>query len=412
MKYNDYVHENNSTLPQQLNINKVIYFQYVGETGKGDSYLSEVMRIKIHGKNHNGESKYVQVILKTIPKSLSRRLTFRSDEFFRNEINFYEIVLPALLKFQTSKNVTEPFTNYAKLFLSYCDGTNDVLCLEDVSTENFGGTVRQEGIDIDHCRLSFKILAQYHAISIAMKEQEPETFEVLKNIVFETYFDDRLWEWYERFWEKIFVTAIDAVEKEYPNTRYADVIRELSDKKHYKDMVKATRTHETGVISHGDCWTNNFLYKYQNGKPVDCKLIDFQLTRCASPILDISFAIYACTTQDMRLKHYDGLLKYYHEVLAKQVKEMGSDPDKLYSLDMFMDEIKKYSYFGLMHSLESTPFIILDPEDAFNMEMEGDQEMNIADIWKIKPIKTKEGRLREANNLVFCVDRGYVPITM
>ncbi|XP_026316006.1 uncharacterized protein LOC113227327 [Hyposmocoma kahamanoa] len=388
------------------------HWEYVGETGKGDSYLSELIRIKIHGKNQNGESKYVQVILKTIPMSLSRRLTFRSDEFFRNEINFYEIVLPALLKFQASKNVTEPFTNYAKLFFSYCDGTNDVLCLEDASTENFVSAVRQEGIDVEHCKLTFKTLAQYHAMSIAMKEQEPKKFDVLKNTVFETYYDDRLWDWYERFWEKIFELAIDAVEREYPNTHYIKEIKQLSDKKHYKDMIKATRTHETGVISHGDCWTNNFLYKYENGKPVDAKLIDLQLTRCASPVLDITFVIYACTTQDMRLKHYDDLLKYYYEVLARQVKEMGTDPEKVYSLNKFMEEVKKYSYFGLIFSFESTPFIILDPEDAINMEMEGDQKMNIADVWRLKPIKTKEGRLREANNVIFCVDRGYIPITM
>lgn len=40
--------------------------------------------------------------------------------------------------------------------------------------------------------------------------------------------------------------------------------------------------------------------------------------------------------------------------------------------------------------------------------LQGDQKLNIDDIWQIQPIKSKEGRLREANNVVHCVDNGYI----
>lgn len=277
--------------------------------------------------------------------------------------------MPSLLKFQSSKNMTEPFTKYANLFLSYCDGVNDVICLEDASVQNFGSAVRQEGIDYEHCKLTFKALAQFHAISIAMKDQEPEEFDKIRNAIFETYYDDRLWDWYEMFWKKICHVAIDAVEKEYPDTIYLEKIKQFAVPERYKDLIKAAKTYETGVISHGDCWTNNFLYKYVDGRPVDAKLIDFQLSRCATPILDISFAIYACTTQELREKHYDEFIKYYYDVLSAQVKEMGSDPEKVYSYDLFMEEVVKYSFFGLAFSFESTPFIVLAPEDAIDMDM-------------------------------------------
>ncbi|XP_052754411.1 uncharacterized protein LOC113509350 [Galleria mellonella] len=384
-------------------------WEYLSDTGKGDSYLSELIKIKIHGTTRAGASKYVQVILKNIPKSISRRLTYRSDEFFKNEINFYVKVLPALIKFQSSKSVSDPFDKYAKLFLSYSDGINDVICLEDASLENYGSAVRQEGIDYNHCKITFKVLAQFHALSFAMKDQQPEEFEKIRTEVFETYYHDRLRGWYTKFWNRISGIAIDAVEKEYPNSIYVEKIKKFAVPERYDDMIEAaTNTLETGVISHGDSWTNNFLYKYVNSTPVDAKIIDFQLSRCASPVLDVTFVIYACTTQDMRDKYYDELLKYYYQVLAKQIRELGSDPDKLYSYEVYMAEIKKYSYFGLAFSFESTPFIILAPEDAVNMEMKGDQKMNIDDVWQIKPFKTKEGRLREANNVVHCVDRGYI----
>lgn len=41
-------------------------------------------------------------------------------------------------------------------------------------------------------------------------------------------------------------------------------------------------------------------------------------------------------------------------------------------------------------------------------QFQGDKKMNIDDFWQVKPFKTKAGRLREANNVVHCVDRGYI----
>ncbi|XP_075986164.1 uncharacterized protein LOC142983171 [Anticarsia gemmatalis] len=385
------------------------HWEYVSETGKGDSYLSELIRIRIHGVNKKGDKNYVQVILKNIPKSVSRRLTFRSHEFFKNEINFYQVVLPGLLEFQSTKTLSDPFNKYAKLVFAYSDGCNDVVCLEDQSIHNFGSAVRQTGIDNDHCKMTLKVFAQFHAISFAMKDQQPEKFEKLKNAIFEVYYDERLWDWYIRFWKRISGIAINAVEEEYPNSIYVEKIKQFCVPERYQDMINAaTKTTKTGVISHGDSWTNNFLYKYEDGRPVDTKIIDFQLTRCATPVLDLAFMIYACTSHDLREKYYDDWLKYYHDVLSKQIREMGSDPNKVYPWELFMEEIKKYSYFGLAFSFESTPFIVLDPEDAVNMEMEGDEHLNIDDVWQIGNFKTKEGRLREANNVKHCVDRGYI----
>ena len=349
---------------------QITCFQYVSETGKGDSYLSELIRIKIHGVDQNNTANYVQVILKNIPRNVARRLTFRSHEFFKNEITFYEKVLPALLAFQSTKDVEDPFDKYAKLFLTYSDGTNDVICLEDASVDSFGTAVRQEGIDLVHCKLTFKVLAQFHALSFAMKDQKPEEFDKIRTQLTELYYDHRLESWYSRFWKRISGIAIDAVEKEYPDSIYVQKVKEFCVPSRYQDMIAAaTGTTDTGVISHGDSWTNNFLYKYVEGRPVDAKIIDFQLSRCASPVLDLTFMIYACTSQELREGHYDELLKYYYEVLSTQVRALGSDPDKLYSWDLFMSEIKKYSYFGLAFSFESTPFIILAPEDAVDMEM-------------------------------------------
>lgn len=341
----------------------------MGETGKGDSYLSELIRIKIFGENSNGDSDYVQVVLKTIPKSISRRLTFRCKEFFENEIIFYIHVLPKLLEFQATKNLKVQFDNYTKLFHAKYDGENDFIMLEDANIESFGPAVRQKGIDLDHCKVTLDTFAKFHAISFAMKDQRPEEFEKISSQLRELYYDQRLKPWYERFWARVCGMAIDTIEKECP--RYLKEIQRFAVPETYDRLCQAVLdSKKNGVISHGDSWTNNFLYKYiEDRKPLDAKMIDFQLARCGSPVLDISFFIYACTTQDLRERHYFELLEYYYKILSSQIAEMGSDPLKIYSWESFMCEMKRYSFFGLAFSFESIPFIVLEPEDAINMEM-------------------------------------------
>ncbi|GBP54757.1 hypothetical protein EVAR_90041_1 [Eumeta japonica] len=332
--------------------------------------MSEVIRIKIYGKDKEGGTCHVQVIMKSIPKSMSCRLTCRNDEFFRNEINFYKHVLPALLEFQATKQVTDPFDNYPKVFMSHSDGESDFICLEDVSIYDFGSATRQVGIDLMHCKYILKTFAKFHALSFAMRDQDSEKFWEIKMKIFETYYHERLWGWYRKFWKVLCDICIDVVEKEYPNTKYVDKVKEFATPETYFKAVDAVnRTFDSGVISHGDSWTNNFLFKYQNGGPVDAKMIDFQFARCGSPVLDLSFFVYVCTDQKLRSEHYDEMLDYYYSVLAKQISEMGSDPSKVYSKHTFLFEVKKYSFFGLVFSFESTPILVIASEDNFDRNM-------------------------------------------
>lgn len=59
-------------------------------------------------------------------------------------------------------------------------------------------------------------------------------------------------------------------------------------------------------------------------------MIDFQLSRYASPALDIAFFIYSCTTEELRAQYYDDLLKTYHDNLCEIVKDFGSNPEFLF----------------------------------------------------------------------------------
>ncbi|XP_077287787.1 uncharacterized protein LOC143912381 [Arctopsyche grandis] len=313
----------------------------------------------------------IKTVIKSLPKNISRRKTFRSEGYFRNEINFYLYILPVLLEFQAEKNIDDPFECCPRVFAAVTDGQNDVLALEDLSIYNFTTAVRQEGIDYAHFEVTLECFAKLHALSFAYKDQHPDSFAKLKEFTEEMYYHRKYWDWYKNCWKLACNCAIDAVEKEYPDTIYLEKVKEFATDKTFHLMAAATKDSiNTGVFSHGDSWTPNFLFKYnpESNQPTHAKIIDFQIARCSSPVLDIGFFIYGCSTEELRKVYYDSMLKHYHGLLSKQIRALGSDPENIYSWNVFMDEVKKYSFIGLGLSFESTPVIILEPEDAFDVD--------------------------------------------
>jgi len=91
----------------------------------------------------------------------------------------------------------------------------------------------------------------------------------------------------------------------------------------------------------GDCWSPNFLIRDIGRKQKQALMLDFQLARCASPVMDLSFLIYACTLKSFRDQYFDEILKTYHSELSNAIRLLGSDPEKLYPWDLFMKEVKR-----------------------------------------------------------------------
>lgn len=84
----------------------------------------------------------------------------------------------------------------------------------------------------------------------------------------------------------------------------------IDHKTFYDRMIRiANAKGPYSVVTQGDCWIPNFLLRYDKSIPVEGKMIDFQMCRYASPVLDISAFIYCNTSQNLRENHYTELLQ-------------------------------------------------------------------------------------------------------
>lgn len=76
---------------------------------RGTSYQSELYRLKINGVTGEREPFVVNAFVKALPRNLARRLTFRSPEFYSQEIEFLTKIWPAFVDLQKRYNVPDPY---------------------------------------------------------------------------------------------------------------------------------------------------------------------------------------------------------------------------------------------------------------------------------------------------------------
>jgi len=112
--------------------------------------------------------------------------------------SFFLQIVPKFEKFLASKGQSNLLC-IPRHIVSYMDGVNDFIVLEDVSPLGFGPASRQSCIDWTECTVILKTLAKFHAISFAYKDQQKEEFAKLASCLKEVYFGDHNWKWYEKF---------------------------------------------------------------------------------------------------------------------------------------------------------------------------------------------------------------------
>ncbi|KZC04967.1 PREDICTED: uncharacterized protein LOC107193292 [Dufourea novaeangliae] len=386
----------------------VLNWYFNEASAKGDNYLSTVNKIKIVG-NVDGKEVQVSLVVKSLPNNIGRRNTYRSVEFFRNEILFYTKVVPKFQEFLESKGHTEVLCIPHHL-ASVMDGINDYIALEDVTPLGYRPICRQNCINANQCAMILRTVARFHAISFAYKDQKTEDFKEISENVNETYLSDDHWNWYKRFHQRVINIAKNALAMEYPGSKAEKRFNSYEFGVLYQKVSEFCnrKYHPTSIITQGDSWVPNFLTKDTDG--TEALMLDFQLARCSSPVLDISMCIYGCTEKSLWDEHFDKLLKLYYDELSKTISLLGSNPENLYPWSTFMKEVKEQFIFGVVLALEMIPFSLLDESESFDLDaiIKNDQAVDVDDVWTVSNIKTQNGRLRLANVIAHAVENGFL----
>ncbi|XP_018576355.1 uncharacterized protein LOC108914922 [Anoplophora glabripennis] len=382
-----------------------------GSEKKGDSYLSTIYRFTVEAvaeAQEKDKNIRLHVIAKGIPKNVARRKTFRSLDFFQTEVNFYNNVWPLMKKLKDSKNFDEA-DEVPMVLSSFSNGENDYVALKDLSFEGYETVQRDIGIDQDYALLFLKLLANFHALSIAARHLDPE-FEKVARSLKETYFDERFRSWYSGFMENKLNEVIRNAVRTQLDSVYLEKINKFFSSDSYGLVCKLAKGPPSKLlaVTQGDVWTPNFLVKLQNGRPVNGILIDFQLARYASITGDLIQFLYSCISQEVLLKEWDNLVDEYHRQLSKRIGELGCDPN-LITLGDLKEDIQKNGQLGLAMAMESTVMSSLKEHEVPDLDtIQGDEPVPLEQVWDISPFDDVPRNKRVAFIIKHAVDKGFM----
>jgi Ecdysteroid kinase-like family len=357
--------------------------------------------VQSDGKKQKWEK---SLICKRLPECKAQREAYKSELLFRNEVQFYTKILPEFQKFQKSKSTDFQFNAVPLCYLA----RNDLLILEDLCVRNFEMADRIVGLSCEQMVKSITELARFHALSLAFKEEHPEKFRDLCKLIFEGIFSAENAEWYKNYYQKLTKNSIEMVSKflisifrrnltlyfqvskYYPDdSQYVVKLKEFSDSLFLKMVNLLAMDTKLGVITHGDCWTNNILYKYNDKhEVVDTCLVDFQLIRHGSLALDLANIIFCCTDAGLRKSHMDQFLRVYCKELALSLTQLlGHLPEfcpNEYDLQtMVLSDFQKFGNFGLGLSFDILPIStcsIAEAPDLFESSAEETSETPILNV--------------------------------
>lgn len=103
---------------------------------------------------------------------------------------------------------------------------------------------------------------------------------------------------------------------------------------------------------------------------MDLRFLDWQIARYATPVTDVVYYIFCCTTKLLRDQYYDDMLQTYHTSLSEMLTRymnlkrirfsysltlisllfhrLGSDPAKLFPFDALQDQLRQFGKYGLI----------------------------------------------------------------
>lgn len=98
------------------------------------------------------------------------------------------------------------------------------------------------------------------------------------------------------------------------------------------------------------------------------RILDWQICRIGSPVLDLSMFFMTSTTKELRDFHYNELIAEYYASVSDTIRICGSDPERLFSFEHLQHDLRKYGKFGLKMAPFYLSIVVCDPSKIESAE--------------------------------------------
>lgn len=132
-------------------------------------------------------------------------------------------------------------------------------------------------------------------------------------------------------------------------------------------MIETTRS-TYKVLNHGDFWVNNYLFKYNEGKPVDVIFVDLQMCYFSSPGIDVNYFLNTSPQNEVREFDRDDIINDYYRNFSHTLSDLNVK--NIPSKAMLDKELNAYDFYGFMAAIGVLPIVLLDAESSKESNLE------------------------------------------
>ncbi|XP_037797737.1 uncharacterized protein LOC119592917, partial [Penaeus monodon] len=303
-------------------------------TKKGDNYASFVTSAKVRF-TLSGSSREVSYVAKTNPRRSIKALEPMMRSHFRREEVFYATLAPML---------DERLLRLGGGRLRWVKSLRVImfralLVVQEIACLHAASILLQKALSPD------PLAARYPPFSKRWMEEAPE------REVFSALFAGHL--------------EGAAILAEKAGGQYACVAPWLRQVKGgIVDLLAgelALYSPQFSVLVHNDCWTNNFLFKYDaRGRPCSVALLDFQMATMSSPAIDIIYFLYTSLDEKARKGHQQELLSAYYGTFSEILRKAGVQVP--FCLEELHRECRRKIVFGCLMGLIILPAALSESE--------------------------------------------------
>ncbi|EAT35122.1 AAEL012679-PA [Aedes aegypti] len=347
----------------------------------GDGFIGQMVRATIRGDRLLDGTKLLRdqelkLICKIPLDDPVQREKFNSMLLFEREVLVYNEVLPEFERLQLARGLWRGdevgFWNFPRCYWASFDADQgeSMLIMEDLVERDLELKDKYVLVDYDHVKVLMVALGKMNACSFALREQKPEVFERFKrlndllSIVMMTEQTKPL---ARRNCE---LAASIFIEEDADERRWRDRFLELKDCiwEKTETLMASQKAEPYGAFNHGDCWTNNVMFGYDKStnRVQEIVLLDWQMARYGSPILDLLSFLYLCGEIDLRREHFNDLIDTFYTSFAKTFRALGGQPEKSFPFEAIHEQMKLFGAQVLTMSTFAFPILSQLPEEFFD----------------------------------------------
>lgn len=353
----------------------------------GDNFMCQIFRIVCDCTVGN-EKTQKSIILKSVPKTDLADEMKKGFNLYETENKMMSETLPLLHEASGAK--TEPF--FPRLYK--LDVEKDAIFMEDLKPEGYVLADKKKSLDLDDVLLVVKALAKLHASSYLLFRKRPDHKSKYLDYLFKKENRENM-----DMMKKMVAGHMTYLEKYLHLWPVGEEDRRIFRKLDLFDIIlKSYERKESGfnALIHGDCWINNMMFKYENGKPVSVKLIDFQVANYNSIGLDLNYFLFSSAKEHVKLNHLEDVFQTYHDSFLEIAGDVHG-----FTVETIRKEFSERLGFGLHVALTFPPVLMSDRPFDLEAHLEGREsesndkiyqnEKYISEAAKLLPLFKKHG---------------------